>query len=239
MNNNDNNKISRRKFFGASAAIVGTGLIKPDQILASQSNSAIDKTEKKKELGYKIAVCDWMILKRQKLSALKRTHEIGADGIELDMGGLGNRDTFDNKLLDPIFRRQYKEELEKFQIEISSIAMSGFYAQSFPERETYKLMVRDCINCMDMMNVKIAFLPLGVKGDLVKYPDLRPVIVERFKVVAEMAEASGVIIGIETALDAEGEVKLLEDIGSKSIQIYLKLHELLSDATMVFALSAV
>ena len=107
-----------------------------------------DKTEKKKELRYKIGVCDWMILKRQKLSALKRTHEIGADGIELDMGGLGNRETFDNKLLEPVFRCQYKEELGKFQIEISSIAMSGFYAQSFPERETYKLMVRDGKNAI-------------------------------------------------------------------------------------------
>ena len=48
---------------------------------------------------YKVAVIDLMILKRQKLGAFQLTKEIGADGVEVDMGGLGNRPTFDNKLL--------------------------------------------------------------------------------------------------------------------------------------------
>jgi L-ribulose-5-phosphate 3-epimerase len=44
--------------------------------------------------------------------------------------------------------------------------------------------------------------------------------VERLKTVGKMAEKAGVVIGIETALDAKGEVELLKEIGSKSIQIY-------------------
>lgn len=56
---------------------------------------------------YKIAVCDWMILRRQKLGAFALTREIGADGLELDMGGLGDRTTFDNKLNDPAVRETF------------------------------------------------------------------------------------------------------------------------------------
>ena len=172
------------------------------------------------EQRYRIAVCDWMILKRQKLGAFKLTKEIGADGVELDMGGLGNRETFDSKLGDPAVRQQFLDEARNQQVQISSVAMSGFYAQSFAEREGVDRMVQDCINTMQQLQVKVAFLPLGIQGDLVKFPHLRPVVVERLKAVAVQAEKAGVIIGIETALDAAGEVKLLDDIGSSSIQSY-------------------
>ena len=58
------------------------------------------------EPRYPVGVCDWMILKRQKLGAFKLAAEIGADGVEVDMGGLGDRPTFDNKLADAAVREQ-------------------------------------------------------------------------------------------------------------------------------------
>lgn len=169
---------------------------------------------------YKIAVCDWMILKRQKLGAFQLTKDIGADGVELDMGGLGARETFDNKLADPVISKQFKEEASRLNLEISSVAMSGFYAQSFAERPGVDRMVQDCINTMQQLQVKVAFLPLGVQGDLVQHPELRPAIVKRLQAAAAQAEKAGVVIGIETALDAAGEVQLLKDIGSPAIQSY-------------------
>jgi sugar phosphate isomerase/epimerase len=98
--------------------------------------------------------------------------------------------------------------------------MSGFYAQSFAEREGVVRMVEDCINTMKMLGVKVAFLPLGVQGDLVRYPEKRGAIVERLRVAGKMAEKAGVVIGIETSLDATGEVRLLKEIGSPAIKIY-------------------
>lgn len=174
----------------------------------------------KKEERYKIAVIDLMILKRQKISALPLTKEIGADGLEIDMGGLGNRETFDNKLADPEIRKQYLKKAKALNLEFCSLAMTGFYAQSFAKREGVDKMVGDCIETMKQMDIKVAFLPLGVQGDLVKNPELRPLIVERLKKIAPVAERAGVIIGIETALDATEEAKLLKEIGSKSVQIY-------------------
>lgn len=178
---------------------------------------------------YRIGVCDWMILKRQKLSAFKRAQEIGADGLEVDMGGLGSRDTFDNKLLDPVARAAFKKEAQKCAVDICSIALSGFYAQSFAERETVPLMVRDSINTMVMMGVGVAFLPLGVQGDLVAHPELRPAIVDRLKMAGELAEAAGVVIGIETALPAAEEVALLEDVGSSAIRSYFNFANALQN----------
>jgi len=169
---------------------------------------------------YKIAVCDWMILKRQKLGAFQLAKEIGADGVEVDMGSLGERETFDNQLVNPEVRRQFLDKVPELGVEICSLAMSGFYAQSFAERPTAPRMIEDCLDTMKGLGVKTAFLPLGVRGDLVKHPELRPVIVERLRMAGSKAEAMGVVIGVETALDAVAEVKLLEEIGSKAVRIY-------------------
>src|SRR5687767_8378272 len=102
-------------------------------------------------LRYKVGVCDWMMLKRQRLGALQLTKDVGADGVEVDMGGLGDRPTFDNQLVDPAVRKQFLDASRDLGVEICSIAMSGFYAQSFPERETAVRAVLDCIDTMQLM----------------------------------------------------------------------------------------
>ncbi|HET8828772.1 MAG TPA: TIM barrel protein [Pelobium sp.] len=170
--------------------------------------------------NYKIAVIDLMILKRQKISAIALASELKADGLEIDMGGLGNRETFDSKLNNDTIRQEYIAKAKELNIEFCSIAMTGFYAQSFAERPTWQKMISDCLATAKAMNIKVAFLPLGVKGDLIKHPELRPAIVERLKIAGKMAKKAGVTIGIETSLDACGEKKLLKDIGSKNIKSY-------------------
>src|ERR1043165_4949390 len=169
---------------------------------------------------YKVAVVDLMILKRQKLGAFQLTKDIGADGVEVDMGGLGNRPTFDNQLLIDSIRQQFLDKAKELHLEIPSLGMTGYYAQSFCQREEFIQSIKDCIATMKLMNVKIAFLPLGIQCDLVKKPELRDSVISRLKIAGKMAKDAGITIGIETALDAKGEKKLLEDVGSSAIKSY-------------------
>ena len=183
-----------------------------------------------KEQRYKIAVCDWMILKRQKIGSFQLVHELNGDGVELDMGGLGKREMFDNKLRKPHFQQLFRETAQKYQLEVSSIAMSGFYGQSFLERANYKELVQDCLHAMKVMNTKVAFLPLGgIETGWEKNSALRTEVVKRLKEVGELAASEGVVIGIETQLDAKGEVKLLKEIGSSGIRIYFKFQNALEN----------
>lgn len=184
---------------------------------------------------YKIGLIDLMLLKRQKLSAITLTKELGADGVEVDMGGLGNRPTFENQLLVDSVRAQFLAKAKELNVEIFSLAMTGYYAQSFCGRDVYKQSIEDCIRTMKLMNVKTAFLPLGVQCDLVKNPERRDSVVARLKVAGKMAQKAGVVIGIETSLSASEEVKLLKEIGSKAIKIYFNFSNPLKEGRDLIA----
>jgi sugar phosphate isomerase/epimerase len=178
---------------------------------------------------YKVAVVDLMILKRQKLGAFQLTKDIGADGVEVDMGGLGSRPTFDNQLSKDSIRKQFLDKARELNLEIPSLAMTGYYAQSFCERPVFIKSIEDCIATMKLMNVKVAFLPLGVQCDLVKRPELRDSVISRLKLAGALAEKAGVIIGIETALSAKDELKLLKDINSTAIKSYFNFSNALKN----------
>ena len=178
---------------------------------------------------YKIGLIDLMLLKRQKLGAITLATELDADGIELDMGGLGNRPTFDNVLQQDSVRKLFEQTAKATGVEIFCLAMTGYYAQSFCEREVWETSIADCITTMKQMGVKHAFLPLGVQCDLRRYPQKRMAVVQRLKGAAKMAEQAGVIIGIETALSAHEEVELLKEIGSPAIKIYFNFSNPLKE----------
>ena len=173
---------------------------------------------------YKVGVCDWMILKRQKLGEFDLARQLGSDGVEMDMGGLGKREMFDNKMRDDKEAAHFKSVADSLGIEIGAIAMSGFYAQDLTKRDNYMALVEDCFDTMGKMgDVKVAFLPLGGCGnDWPKDKAKRAIIVKRLRAIGEAAKARGKRVGIDTPLDAKGNLKLLKEIKSDGIAIFYK-----------------
>jgi sugar phosphate isomerase/epimerase len=176
---------------------------------------------------YRIAVCDWMILKRQKLGAFELARAIGADGLELDLGSLGPRVTLANALTNTAVRQQFLDEAAKQQVGISSMAMSAFYVHSFSDRSNACEMALECIQTMKQMGVKTAFLPLLGESDMALDGNGKRRIVDRLKTIAPQAEAAGVVIGLETTLDAKEQIKLLEDLGSPAFKAYVNFANVL------------
>jgi L-ribulose-5-phosphate 3-epimerase len=177
---------------------------------------------------YKVAVADIMIIKRQKLGAIQLTKTIGADGVEVDMGGMGPRPTFENTLAVDSVRKLFLDKSKELNIEIPSLGMTGFFAQPFATRETAVAAVGDCITTMKQMGVKVAFLPLGVSDPATK-PEMRAAVIARLKEVGKMAEKEGVVIGIGTALPAKDQVALLKDVGSPAIKSYFNFQDALDN----------
>lgn len=176
---------------------------------------------------YQVAACDWMMLKRQKLGEFQLAKDIQADGIEMDMGPLGKREMFDNKLREPHFQQLFRHTADSLGVAVPSVAMSGFFAQSFLERENYRDLVQDCLNTMDVMGAKVAFLPLGGSGrDWVQAGPAHDELVRRLHDVGEMARLSGKTIAIRTALLAHANLLLLKEIKSEGIKIYYNLQDI-------------
>lgn len=174
---------------------------------------------------YRIGVCDWMILKRQKIGEFKLAKELQADGLEMDMGGLGRRDSFDNKLRQPEMARKFQHMADSIGVKVGAVAMSGFYGQSFAQKASWKWLVEDCLNAMDVMGANVAFLPLGGCGK--NWTDslpLRREVVRRLKEAGDMAYSRGKVIGIDTPLDAKGNLRLLKEIDSEGIKIFYKFQ---------------
>lgn len=174
---------------------------------------------------YQIGVCDWMVLKRQKLGEFKLARELGCDGLEMDMGGLGKRDSFDNKIRQPEMARLFRHTADSLEIKVGAVAMSGFYGQSFAAKQSWKWLVEDCLNTMQTMQAKVAFLPLGGCGkDWTGKTAIRKEIVFRLHEAGEMAAKRGMVIGIDTPLDAKENKKLLKEIDSPGIKIFYKFQ---------------
>ena len=175
---------------------------------------------------YRVAACDWMMLKRQKLGEFQLAKDIGADGVEVDMGPLGKRVLFDNKLREPEFQQKFRRTADSLGIQVPSIAMSGFFAQSFLKRDNYKDLMMDCLQTMDVMGARVAFLPLGGSGHEWKQAgEARQEMVRRLHEVGEMALKEGKVIAIRTQLDARANLSLLKEVDSKGIKIYYNLQD--------------
>lgn len=215
----NSSRLTRRRFLQNTSLAAG-GLLTARAAGAAEGATRPAAVVPATHQRYQIGLSDLMILKRQKLGAFQLTKDIGADGVEVDMGGLGDRETFDNQLVGLAVREQFLATARELNLEICSLAMTGFFAQSFAERPTVPRMIQDCVDTMKAMSVKVAFLPLGVKGDLVKNPGLRPAIVERLRIAGKIASPAGVVIGVETSLPATAEVKLLQEVGSPAVKIY-------------------
>ena len=166
-----------------------------------------------------------MLLKRQKLGAFALARDCELDGVEVDLGGLGDRPDFDNKLRDPAVRRQFLDASRETGVAICSLAMSAFYGRSFAAHPNADRFADEWIDTMRAMGVRVGFLPFGVQGNVRDDPAVRAAFVGALKRAAPKAEAAGVIIGIETNLDADGHERFLDDVGSPAVRVYYNLGD--------------
>ena len=196
-------------------------------VLMLTSVDALAQRQQQKQPRYQVAACDWMMLKRQKLGEFQLAKDIGADGVEVDMGSLGQRVLFDNKLREPEHQRVFRRTADSLGVKVPSMAMSGFFAQNLLKRDNYMELLEDCIVSMRAMGAKIVFLPLGGSGHLWE-PTLTPEhqeMVKRLHEMGERARQAGIVIGIRTALSADYDVAFLREINSQGIKIYFNMQD--------------
>ena len=73
---------------------------------------------------------------------------------------------------------------------------------------------------MAKMKQRIALLAFFSKGDIKDKPQEQAEVIRRLKQVAPEAEKAGVILGIESWLNADEHLRILDAVGSPAVQVY-------------------
>src|SRR5438105_3168125 len=108
-----NHSITRRSFVSAAAA--SAALLSGGRSLLAKNPATTRSIQR-----YRIGAADIMLLKRQKLGAMQLAHDCELDGVEVDLGSLGNRPDIVNELRQPELRQKYLEASKNLGVEICS-----------------------------------------------------------------------------------------------------------------------
>ena len=179
---------------------------------------------------FQIGACDWSIERKQSPEALKFAKQLGLDGVQVSFNG------GENDLRDKATRELYVKTAAETGVNICSLAMgvlNGVPYSSSPDAERW---VAECIEVMSTMKteaaalsdkslaakvspsiVLLAFFGKGdIKGDETKMKE----VIKRLKKVAPKAEQAGVTIGLETWLDINDHMRILNEVGSPAVKVY-------------------
>jgi sugar phosphate isomerase/epimerase len=198
-----NTKITRRRALAAAGA----------SLALSPALRALAADEKRL---FKIGACDWSIRRRQQPAALEAAKEIGLDGVQVSFGQGGE----EYDLRKPEVRRAYQETGKRLGVEIASLAMGILNQRPFASDPEAPRWVAECIEVMPKLDQKVVLLAFFGKGDIEDKPQAQREVVRRLKRLAPQAEKAGVVLGIESTLNADEHLRILDAVGSPAVQVY-------------------
>jgi L-ribulose-5-phosphate 3-epimerase len=165
---------------------------------------------------FKISACDWSLGKTQTVEALDVAKAVGIDGVQVSFGEPGPR--YD--LRKPEVRQEYADRSRTTGIQINSLAMGVLNSRAYASDAAAEQWVVDCVDVMAQMKQRVVLLAFFGNGDIKGKPDLQQEVIRRLKKVAPQAEKAGVVLGIESWLNADDHLRILDGVGSPAVQVY-------------------
>ena len=165
---------------------------------------------------FKIGACDWSIGGAGQPEALRTAREIGLDGVQVSFGKPGD----EHDLRREEARQEYLTVAREQKVELASLAMGILNEVPYATAPETEQWVADGIEVMPKLGVKVMLLAFFSNGDILDRPDLQRQVVRRLKKVAPAAEKAGVVLGVESWLNAETHRRILDAVGSPAVQVY-------------------
>lgn len=192
------------------------------QILAAAAaaplalSSAVELLAADDQRSFKLGACDWSIGQAGQVGAVRRAAEMGLDGVEVSFGRPDDGDD----LRKPDVRRRYLDAAAEHQMEISSLAMGVLNRVPYSSDDSAQRWVAECVEVMPLLKQKVVLLAFFGAGDINGKPDLQAEVIRRLKRVVPKAEAAGVTLGIESWMNADDHLRILDAVDSPSVQVY-------------------
>ena len=197
---------SRRTFLSSTAA---------GAVALSPGLSALLADTGSTPRGFKVGVCEWNLGKNDP-SSYDLAKEIGVDGIQLNMGSVGN----DMHLRRPDVQKAYLAAAKKHGLEVASVGvaeMNNVPLKSDPRAETW---LHDSVGVAKALGVKVVLLAFFHKNDLKGDKAGTDRVVDLLKQATPRAQEAGVVYGIESWLSAEEHMDIIDRVASPALQVY-------------------
>jgi sugar phosphate isomerase/epimerase len=181
--------------------------------LASECDPLFANPQKRK---YKIGACDWSIGKMGDPAAFEVAKQIGLDGVQVSLGTVADN----MQLRKREVQQRYQLAAKSAGLQISSLAigeLNNIPYKSDPRTITW---VSDAIDVCKALGLHVILLAFFGNDDLRRDQAGTDEVVRRLKAVAPKAEKAGVALGIESWLNAEQHLEILDRVGSKAVQVY-------------------
>ncbi len=171
---------------------------------------------KKKPAGFKLGVCDWTVGRTSQPESFDVAKRIGLDGVQVDFG----RASEQLPLFDPALQKSILESAEQNELEVASLAMGTLNDIPYKSDIRAEQWVEKAIDICPAMKTNIILLAFFGNGDLINDPGGVDATVERLKKVAPKAEKAGVTLAVESWLNAEQHLEIIDRVGSPAIKVY-------------------
>jgi len=165
---------------------------------------------------FKIGACEWNLGKADP-SSLDLARKIGLDGVQINMGSVGN----DIHLRRPEVQKAYLAAAKRTGLGIGSIALGETNVVPLKSDPRAAQWLSDSIDVCKAMGVPIVMPACFASGDL-DMANTREIdhLVKVLKDVCPKAEKAGIAIGLESYLSAEDCMKVVQRVGSPAMKIY-------------------
>ena len=165
---------------------------------------------------FKIGACDWSIGKMADPAAFEVAKQIGLDGVQVSLGTVAN----DMQLRQLDVQARYRDAAKRAGLEVASLAIGEMNNVPYKSDARTIAWVDDCIDVCRALGVRVVLLAFFGNGDLRDDSAGVNEVVKRLKAVAPKAEKAGVVLGVESWLNAEQHLDILNRVGSKAVQVY-------------------
>ena len=173
-----------------------------------------DSAVKKKH--FYIGACDWSLGKSSDPGAFELAKQIGLDGIMVNMGSV--KDNL--HLREKNVQQQWLDASRETGIKISSIAIGELNNVPYKSDPRTEQWVWDSVDIARNLHVPVVLLAFFNKNDLRNDASGKNEAISRLKKVTPHAEKNGIILGIESYLNADEHLDIIDRVGSKNIKVY-------------------
>lgn len=195
--------MTRRQFMHTAAAAI-------------PAFSALRVFAEDEDRDFKISACDWSIGKMQTTEALELAKDIGLDGVQVSFSKPGG----DFDLREKSAREKYEKVSESTSVAISSLAMGVLNSEPYSTSDDAEKWVEQCIDVAKEMKQQVILLAFFGKGDINDNRELQDKVIAKLKKVTPKAEEAGVILGLETWLNKDDHLYILDSVDSPAVQVY-------------------